>query len=122
MSETIRWLCHFSGKLGKTQGGNYAERILSPAEDAYDNQGGDATERQLNDIFVDGLLNDQLKMKIRGDQPDTLQGSVAVATNEQTLRARVQMSHYSQASITINQWKLTTLDVKGSSFRKGSIG
>ena len=37
---------------------NYAERILSLAEEAYDNQGGDAIERQLIDIFVDGLLND----------------------------------------------------------------
>ena len=40
---------------------NYAERILSLVEEAYDNQGGDAIERQLIDIFVDGLLNDQLK-------------------------------------------------------------
>ena len=37
---------------------NYAERILSLAEDAYNNQGGDAVERQLIDIFVDGLTND----------------------------------------------------------------
>ena len=50
------------------------------------------------DIFVDGLLNDQLKMKILRDQPETLQGEVAVATNEQNLRARVQMSQHSRAS------------------------
>ena len=74
---------------------NYAERILSLAEMAYDNQGGDPIERQLIDIFVDGLNNDQLKMKILRDQPATLQGAVAVATNEQNLRARVQMSHHS---------------------------
>ena len=43
---------------------NYAERILSLVEDTYHNQGGDAVERQLIDIFVDGLTNDQLKMKI----------------------------------------------------------
>ena len=41
-------------------------------------------ERQLIDIFVDGLTNDQLKMKILRDQPDTLQGAVATCTNEQT--------------------------------------
>ena len=39
------------------------------------------------------LVNDQLKMKILRDQPNTLQGAVALATNEQNLRARVQMSH-----------------------------
>lgn len=77
---------------------NYAERILSLAEEAYHNQGGDAVERQLIDIFVDGLNNDQLKMKILRDQPNTLQGAVGVATNEQNLRARVQMSHQTHTS------------------------
>ena len=77
---------------------NYAERILSLAEDAYNNQGGDAVERQLIDIFVDGLTNDQLKMKILRDQPDTLQAAVGVATNEQNLRARVQLSHQSPSN------------------------
>ena len=72
---------------------NYSERILSLAEEVYNNQGGDAVERQLIDIFVDGLTNDQLKMNILREQPNTLQGAVATATNEQNLRARVQMSH-----------------------------
>ena len=35
---------------------NYAERILSLAEEAYDNQGGDAIERQLIDILLMGYL------------------------------------------------------------------
>ena len=39
----------------------YSERILSLAEEIYNNQGGNAVERQLIDIFVDGLTNDQLK-------------------------------------------------------------
>ena len=30
---------------------------------AYLNQGGDAVERQLIDIFVDGITNDSLKIK-----------------------------------------------------------
>ena len=72
---------------------NYSERILSLAEEAYNNQGGNAVERQLIDIFVDGLTNDQFKMKILREQPNTLQGAVATATNEQNLKARVQMSH-----------------------------
>lgn len=71
----------------------FAERILSLAEEAYQNQGGDAVERQLIDIFVDGIIYDNLKMKILRDQPDTLQGAIAIATNEQNLRTRVQMSH-----------------------------
>ncbi|MCG7878548.1 MAG: zinc finger domain-containing protein [Candidatus Thiodiazotropha taylori] len=71
----------------------FAERLLSLAEEAYNNQGGDAVERQLIDIFVDGLTNDQLKLKILRDHPDTLQAAIGVATNEQNLRARVNMSH-----------------------------
>ena len=39
----------------------YSERILPLAEEIYNNQGGNAVERQLIDIFVDGLTNDQLK-------------------------------------------------------------
>lgn len=73
----------------------YAERILSLAEAAYGNQGGDAVERQLIDIFVDGMTNDQLKMKLLRDQPNTLQGAIGIATNEQNIRTRVQMSHSS---------------------------
>ena len=45
----------------------------------------DAIERQLIDIFVDGLLNDQLKMKILKDQPKTLQDAVATCTIEHNL-------------------------------------
>ena len=72
---------------------NYSERILSLAEGAFDNHGGDVVVKQLIDILADGLINDQLKMKILRDQPNTLQGAVALATKEQNLRARVQMSH-----------------------------
>ena len=68
------------------------------AEEAYNNQGGNAVERQLIDIFVDGLTNDQLKMKILRDQPDTLQGAVATCTKEQNLRTRVQMSRHGSYS------------------------
>lgn len=77
----------------------YAERILSLAEEAYDNQGGNAIERQLIDTFVDGLTNDQLKLKILRDQPATLQGAIAIATNEQNLRARVSMSGLGRSGV-----------------------
>ena len=75
----------------------FAERLLSLAEEAYGNQGGDAVERQLIDIFVDGMTNDQLKMKILRDIPDILQAAIGIATNEQNLRARVNMSHTTKA-------------------------
>ena len=45
----------------------FAERILSLAEMAYLNQGGNAVERQLIDIFVDGITHDSLKMKMLRD-------------------------------------------------------
>ena len=77
----------------------FAERILSLAEMAYLNQGGDAVERQLIDIFVDGITNDPLKMKILRDQPHHLQGAIAIATNKQNLRVRVQMTHSHAQSI-----------------------
>lgn len=71
----------------------YAERILSLAEEAFEGQGGNTVERQLIDTFVDGLINnDQLKMKILRDNPDTLQGAISIATKEQNLRARVNHS------------------------------
>ena len=71
---------------------NYSDRILTLAEDAYGNQGGNAAERNLIDIFVDGLLNDHLKMKILRDQPITLQAAIAVAVNEKNLRNRVKIA------------------------------
>lgn len=71
----------------------YAERILGLAEEAFPDQGGDAVERQLIDTFVDGLVNnDALKMKILRDNPNTLQGAITIATKEQNLRARVNLS------------------------------
>ena len=79
---------------------NFSERILSLAEEAYANQGDDAVERQLIDIVADGLINDQLKVKILREQPNTLQGAVATATNERNLRARVQMSHEGTSAAT----------------------
>lgn len=71
----------------------YAERLLSLAEEAYlGQQLGDGIERQLIDIFTDGLTNTQLKMKIFRDRPDTLQGAISIATTEQNLRNRVSLS------------------------------
>ena len=65
MSQTIRWLLSLLRQVRQKARKN----ILSLAEEAYDNRRGHRIERQLIDIFVDGLLNDQLKMKILRDQP-----------------------------------------------------
>ena len=78
----------------------FAERILSLVEETYHNQGGQAVERQLIDIFVDGLTNDKLKLKILRDQPGTLQGAIGIATNKQILRAGVQLSHNTRLNVT----------------------
>ena len=50
-------------------------------------------EQQLIETFVDGISNDQLKLKILRDRPNTLRGAISIATNEQNLRARVALSH-----------------------------
>ena len=72
----------------------YAERILSLAEDAYNNLGGDAGERQLIDIFIDGLTNDQFqKWKFSGNSLMPFKQQKGLQKNEQTLRTRVQMSN-----------------------------
>ena len=72
------------------------------AEEVYNNQGGEAIKRQLTDIFVDGLTNVQLKLKILRDHPVTLQAAIGVATNEQNLRARVDMSHRSSEPMEVD--------------------
>ena len=59
----------------------YAERLLALSEDAFDNQQGPAVQRQLIDIFVDGLLEDQLKLKVFRENPNTLEAAVTAATN-----------------------------------------
>ena len=66
---------------------------MSLVEEAFLGQGGDVVEPQLIDTFVDGLVgNDALKMKILCDNPDTLLGAIAIATKEQNLRARANLT------------------------------
>lgn len=77
---------------------NYAERLLMLAEEAYNNVGNQAVERQLIEIFVDGLRDDPLRLKLMRDRPPTLQGAIAIATNEQNLRKRVAFTGRSHMS------------------------
>lgn len=69
----------------------YAERLITLSEEAFPGQQGLAIQRQQIDIFVDGLLEDQLKMKILRENPATLDGAITIATNEQNLRKRFSL-------------------------------
>ena len=50
---------------------------------------GPKIERRLIGIFVNGLRDDRLKIKLLRDNPDTLQRAITLATIEQNLRKRV---------------------------------
>ena len=71
----------------------FAECNLCLAEEAFLGQAGDMVEQQLIETFVDGISNDQLKLKILRDRPNMLQGAISLVTNEQNLWARVALSH-----------------------------
>ena len=77
----------------------FAERLLSLAEEAFDNIGGPEIERQLIDIFVDGLYDERLKLRILRVKPDTLQGAISLVTEEQNLRRRVGLADHDSARL-----------------------
>ncbi len=76
----------------------YAERIMSIAEEAFPEGGGLAMERQLIDTFVDGLTNDQSKMKVLRSNPVSLQDAVDLITAEENLRARIALTNHARNS------------------------
>ena len=71
----------------------YAEKLLSIAEDAFQNQMGHAgqIEQQLINFFIDGLNTDGLKLKIMRENPATLQAAIALAMTEQNLYKRFDL-------------------------------
>lgn len=69
----------------------YAERLITLSEEAFPLQQGPVIQRQLIDIFVDGLLEDHLKMKILRDNPNNLEAAITSATNEQNIRRRFNL-------------------------------
>lgn len=71
---------------------SFAEKLMAMAEIAFNGQGGQAVDRQLVDIFVDGLSSDTLKLTILRRNPDNLQGAINIATTEQNLKKRVGLS------------------------------
>jgi len=71
----------------------YAERLLSLATDAYENIEGnlDIIEKQLVEIFIDGLLHNYMKLKLMREGHITLSNAVKSAIKEQSIRARFEL-------------------------------
>ncbi|MCF1458970.1 MAG: retrotransposon gag domain-containing protein [Shewanella sp.] len=73
----------------------YAERLISLAEDAYQEAANTTElgqiERQLVGYFTDGLYYDFLKMKVMRDNPERLQTAVGIAMQEQNVRKRFNL-------------------------------
>ena len=69
----------------------YAERLLALGEDAFEGQTNDAVQKQLVGYFIDGLYQDNMKLKIMRDNPHTLNAAVTVASREQNLQKRFQL-------------------------------
>lgn len=70
----------------------YAERLLMLGKESFP-PGTDrlTIERQLIGFFIDGLLNDGLKIKLMRDNPATFQAAVQTALQEQNLRKRFNL-------------------------------
>lgn len=66
----------------------YAERLLSLATEAFNNQPGGirAADRTLVGHFTDGLYFDYLQFKMLRERPQTLQDAVRLCIEEQNLR------------------------------------
>ena len=73
----------------------FAERLLTPSEDAFDRDGagalGQGAEQQLVAYFIDGLSDYHLKAKILRENPATFRAAVTCATNEQNVQDRIQL-------------------------------
>ena len=73
----------------------FAERLLTPSEDAFDRDGagalGQGAEQQLVAYFTDGLSDYHLKAKILRENPATFRAAVTCATNEQNVQDRIQL-------------------------------
>lgn len=69
----------------------YAERLMTVGEDAFEGQANDVVARQLIGYFIDGLNQDNLKMKLMRDNPTTMQQAITISTQEQNLRKRFNL-------------------------------
>ena len=68
----------------------YGERMLALAQDAFtaNDLAQLAIQRQLIALFVDGLLYDNLKLKMIREDPNTFEDALLAATREQSGRCR----------------------------------
>ena len=72
----------------------YSERLYNIARDAYANTNATSKEskaiieKQLISYFIDGLVNDSIKMKIMRENPSTVDQALKIAIGEQNLRKR----------------------------------
>ena len=75
----------------------YSERLLRIAEDTYppssqkDQSGRELVQKQLLDVFCDGLFHDYLRMKVMRTDPKTFEEAVEIAMKEQNLRKRFNL-------------------------------
>ena len=79
----------------------YAKRLFALAREAFAGRQGSlgAVGSQMIGFFVDGLYNDFLKMKVMHDNPNTFQGAVTTAMNEQNLLRRFNLHSTSSPTI-----------------------
>ena len=88
----------------------YSERLLRVAEDAYpqscqvDKYSCELVQKQLLDIFCDGLFHDYLRMKVMRANSKTFAEGIEVAIQEQNLRKRFNLrSDSNQAPLLPSQ-------------------
>ena len=79
----------------------YTESLFALAREAFTGQqmGLGTVESQMIGFFVDGLYHDFLKMKVMHDNPNTFQGAVTAAMNEQNLCMRFNLHCTSSPTI-----------------------
>lgn len=108
----------------------FAERILQVAEDAYtsENLEHEIIQKQLVDIFTDGLSFDFLRMKVLRENLKILENAVQVAMREQNLRKRLALrSQDNGGDMSFNQHSTSTVgdnflfkfpEIKSNIFRR----
>lgn len=87
----------------------YAQRMLRIAEDAYpaevqDTHTRDLVQKQLADMFIDGLYFDYLRLTCMRSDPKTFEDAVNAAMKEQGLRQRFHARANVEPPETENNW------------------
>ena len=70
---------------------NYSTRVLKLALEAFDNIETPEIQRQLVGVFVDGLINDHIKIKLIHQKPQTLSAAAESAVRMQNFQAEVRL-------------------------------